>query len=258
MAGRRPVTPQVHRYRLRGSGLTLHLRQPWWDIWVFDEIFRRRVYRLPEPALQALRDLGRPIDIVDLGGHVGMASLSFLESFPDASITAFEPEPDNARLLRETIVANGRGESWQLVEACAGTCEDTVEFVQGTGEMSHVGARAGGEPLGTMPPEARSAAEFPDLGGSSTRLPMKDVFPYLAQVDLLKIDIEGGEWDLLADPRFADVPARALVLEFHSFFGPEDPAGEIVRILEGTGYEVGPFIEPRPELGEGELWAWRA
>ena len=43
-----------------------------------------------------------------------------------------------------------------------------------------------------------------------------DVFPYLAESDFVKMDIEGSEWQLIADRRFADVPAAVLVVEWHS------------------------------------------
>jgi hypothetical protein len=55
----------------------------------------------------------------------------------------------------------------------------------------------------------------------STTVPVRDVFPYMQECDLLKIDIEGGEWGLLADPRFASTSAKALVMEVHPEARPE-------------------------------------
>ena len=37
----------------------------------------------------------------------------------------------------------------------------------------------------------------------------------MAEADLVKIDIEGGEWPILTDPRFAQLPTPALVIEYH-------------------------------------------
>ena len=42
---------------------------------------------------------------------------------------------------------------------------------------------------------------------------MADVLGQIAEADLVKMDIEGGEWGILADPRIAR--QRALVLEYH-------------------------------------------
>ena len=59
-----------------------------------------------------------------------------------------------------------------------------------------------------------------DADESATTLPAADVFPYLEGADLVKIDIEGGEWPILSDPRFAELEARALVLEYHPHLCP--------------------------------------
>lgn len=42
-----------------------------------------------------------------------------------------------------------------------------------------------------------------------------DVLPYLADTDLVKMDIEGGEWEILADPRLGARLHQALVLGHH-------------------------------------------
>ena len=240
---------QVRKYRLRGSGLFVHVRQPWSDLWVFDEVFHRRMFDPPDPVRRLLDALGRPPKIVDLGGHAGMASLSFLENYPEASITSFEPDPYSSRLLRATIDANGLGERWTLVNACAGTQDGTVRFSGGMGGVSHMETSDDGT--------ANQGHAFPGQGGSSLEAPVRDVFSYLDEVDLLKIDIEGGEWRILEDDRFRSVPARAVVLEFHSYFGPPNPTEAVVRLLNDAGYTVGDFIEPRPDLGEGVVWGWR-
>ena len=92
---------------------------------------------------------------------------------------------------------------------------------------------------------------------TATTVPAVDVFPYLDDVDLLKIDIEGAEWPLLADSRFATVPASAIALEYHPHNCPEADAGSLARrLLEQAGYRT---VETGFELppGHGMLWAWR-
>ena len=42
-----------------------------------------------------------------------------------------------------------------------------------------------------------------------------DLFDALRGADVLKLDIEGGEWALLGDPRWATVDVRAVVMEWH-------------------------------------------
>jgi hypothetical protein len=89
----------------------------------------------------------------------------------------------------------------------------------------------------------------------SVEVPMVDVMPRLADADLVKIDIEGGEWALLADPRFAE--ARAVVLEYHPYGCPtDDPRRSAHELLHAHGFEVTPLFY-EPDNGVGMLWATR-
>jgi hypothetical protein len=57
------------------------------------------------------------------------------------------------------------------------------------------------------------------------------------------MDIEGGEYPILADPRFAELRPRMIALEWHQT--PAQPDGKrwCEERLRGLGYEVseGPF-----------------
>jgi len=105
----------------------------------------------------------------------------------------------------------------------------------------------------------RSATDgrISDDGGAQTvRVPARDVFRDLARADLLKMDIEGGEWAILQDPRFGETPLQAVVMEFHTWGCPEpDPEGCARRLFQGAGFTVGPVTHAGP--GVGMLWAWR-
>ena len=84
---------------------------------------------------------------------------------------------------------------------------------------------------------------------------MVDVMPLLADADLVKIDIEGGEWPLLEHPGFAAVSAA--VLEYHPQSCPgDDPRTTAHALLEGHGFEIAElFYEPGSRVGM--LWATR-
>jgi hypothetical protein len=87
---------------------------------------------------------------------------------------------------------------------------------------------------------------------------VRDAFPLIADADLVKIDIEGGEWPILADARFASMRARAVVLEYHIDGSPSgDPAGSAAAALTAAGFVVGEPV-PATAPGYGTLWAWRA
>jgi hypothetical protein len=72
----------------------------------------------------------------------------------------------------------------------------------------------------------------------------------------VKLDIEGSEWPILADSRFAELPARAAVLEYHPHMAPEpDAQAAARRLLESAGFAT-ELIFHDPE-GHGMMWAWK-
>lgn len=228
---------QRSAYHLRGSGLVLHVRHDSDDLAGLQEVFSRRNYLPPPHVLARLRAIAaqRPLRVVDLGGNIGLFPLQVFELFPDAEVVSFEPDPANVALLKATISANGKSAQWHVVEACAGPSSGTVNFLAGR----HMESRE--VPLGTP--------------GSAT-LPQVDVFDHLDDCDWLKMDIEGGEWAILDDPRFARLQAVAIALEYHPNLCPSDHPREVVlSLLAAAGYQVGDFEERVPDVGE--LWAWR-
>jgi methyltransferase FkbM-like protein len=81
------------------------------------------------------------------------------------------------------------------------------------------------------------------------------VLPMLAESDFAKIDIEGAEWPILRDPRFAEVRPPVLVLEYHANgCGDADPEHAARSLLRAADYELSPI--PGAPAGAGMLWAW--
>jgi FkbM family methyltransferase len=226
----------VGRYRLRGSGVAICIRHSTPDVITMEEVLAERQYE-PPPSLQHVFDSnGEPLQVADLGANVGLFSAWLLGRRPDARIVAFEPDPANAAVLEQTVRANHREADWQVVRACAATADGEVSFVGGGFAVSRI-------------------AEQGEAG--ATTLPAADVFPHIAQADFLKLDIEGGEWAILADPRFRQVAAKALVLEYHPHLCPApDPRAHVDRLLTDAGWQVTHTEFDRPG-GHGVLWAWR-
>jgi FkbM family methyltransferase len=193
-------------------------------------------YEPPEPVRRVVAASGAKPRVVDLGAHLGFFGLRTLSHWPDARIVAWEPEPDHARIIRRCIAANGRQDGWSVVEACAATADGQVPFRGEIGAASHV-------------PE--------DPAIATTTVLARDVFPDLRDAALVKMDIEGSEWALLADERFATIRPPALLLEWHGFRNaPPDPRAAVTERLEGLGYTL--LHSPPDPWGAGMLWAWRA
>jgi FkbM family methyltransferase len=218
--------PSVQRYRVRATGQAVHLRHRTQDLTGFAEIFVRGSYDFPARIASVLQNVPAPLKAVDLGANIGLFGVRLLAQRPDAQIVAFEPDPQNAEVLRATMADNDP-DRWSFVEACAGTANGSVPFQPGHFLESRIAAD--GEPF-----------------------PVADVFPALATANLIKIDIEGAELAILSDDRFRSLAAEVVCLEYH----PPHQRADILRLLDAAGYTVEPFEERLP--GVGELWAWKA
>lgn len=237
LARERGGAAEVARYELRESGLKVFLRHGSSDIGVLEEIFVRRLYDPPAPVTAALASAGSPLRALDLGGNIGLFGAHLLGSFDAADITALEPDRYNLALLERCIASNGRAEHWRSVRACAGVEEGSVLFHEGRFAVSRVAEPGDGSPAGTVA--------------------VVDVLPLLESCDLLKMDMEGGEWAVLADSRFATALLRAVVLEFHPHGCPgPDPRSAAEDLLADAGYSTEVTFDG-PD-GVGMLWAWRA
>ena len=217
--------PAEREYRLRASGQTVVLRHRTPDLGGLTEVYVLGLYPLDGAALSGLA-ADRPLRAVDLGANIGLFGLKLLAARPDAQIVAVEADPGNAAVLRRTIEANDAAGAWTVVEAVAATAEGSVNFVSGDYLESRVAPH--GDPR-----------------------PAVDVLPLLVDADVVKIDIEGGEGELLADPRFAQINAPLLFLEYH----PPHTREQVLAWLAAAGYEAQPFAE-RPG-GHGDLQARR-
>ena len=219
----------VRGYRLRASDQPVLLRHGTVDVWTFAEIFHLGLYE-PPPRVAAALPAGA-LRAVDLGANIGLYGAFLLARRPGSRILAYEPDPANAAIHRRLIERTQRAGEWRLVEACAGVRDGEVAFLAGRDADAMV--------MGPGRPDA--------IGR-----PVVDVLPELADADLLKLDIEGAEWELLADPRLAG--PRAIVMEYHptGCLGP-DPHAAADALLAERGYEaIGIY---RGEDGVGMVWA---
>jgi FkbM family methyltransferase len=229
-------SPEPGRYRPRGAATDVFLRHGTSDLDILDEVFGRCLYRLPDAVQATLDSTGTPQRILDLGGHIGLFSAWAVGELGPAEIVTVEADPANVALLRRTLEAGPDPSSWRLLPVIAATGNEPRPFLRGGFAESRVptGEAAAGAPLH----EAR------------------DVLPLMAEASLVKIDIEGGEWELLSDPRFAALPTRALVIEYHPDGCPApDPRRFITELLHSAGYRTQEISDV--PLGAGMLWAWR-
>lgn len=230
LAGRRGT----YRYTLSQGGQSVVMRHDYPDVAVLDELFWWGFYDVPEPlrAGYAATAARRPLRVVDLGANIGLYGVWCRREWPGCVITAYEPDEDNGAICARAIAADG-GRDWTLVRACAGPADGVVSFAGGQGAQSHV----------------------TDDGAGRT-VPIRDAFDDLQQADVVKIDIEGSEWPILADPRMRELRAPAVLLEYHRMGAPTGaPRADAERLLAQAGYTAFAVREMPQECGI--LWAWR-
>ena len=182
------------------------IRHPLLDAYILNEVLGGSACDLPSGVRTALA--GRQVKIVDVGAHVGMATLALLDQLPDAEVIAIEAHPDSARLLKTNISINGLEDQVTAVGVAAGVSEG-VMVMEGHSGLAHA-ARNDRELTDDIPFLHRAAP-----GAKAVSVPVIDVLPLIGDADLLKIDIEGSEWPILTDSRFKTLSARAVVLEYH-------------------------------------------
>jgi FkbM family methyltransferase len=171
-----------------------------------DQIFRGRLYDFT-PATD------RPL-ILDCGAHIGLAALYFARRYPQAEIHSFEADPAIAKVLAGNVRSLGLAQVTVHPEAvwidAAG-----VTFDSSGDDSGHVRAGAG-----TTVPSMRLRA-----------------FLQERTVDLLKLDIEGAEYRVLADCDGVLANARNVVLEVHHFRDGDGRLGELLGVLERNHFQ---------------------
>jgi FkbM family methyltransferase len=223
---------QVHQ--IEGGRVVLRHRTR--DIDVFDEIFvGNRGYEPPRAVAIRFRDRP-PAKVLDLGGNVGLFGVYALAQWPAATITSVEPDAANLPLLGRCIEVNEAAARWKIIAACAASRPGVVAFSGGQFADSAI------------------ALDGEDVTADVVAV---DALELLQYADFAKIDIEGAEWELLLDERFAASAPAVLVMEWHQRGCPmPDGYQAALDILRRAGYDV--EGEP-PSVGQhyGTIWAWK-
>ena len=156
--------------------------------------------------------MARPV-IFDVGAHIGSFSLFMFEHFMPATprVYIFEPDKDNFAYLQRNLKINAIDPAqYVLFNGAVGTYE-------GTGKLD----KSGQNDAYRLLPSAERDFEPCSVMTLADAVQRNAV----ARVDILKLDIEGGEFDLLQHvPTLACLRSHVvfLVLEYHpkAGYGP--------------------------------------
>lgn len=146
-----------------------------------------------------------PRRILDVGANIGLATRWFAETHPEAAVVAIEPSPDNLHLLRHNT---SHLDNVTVVEGA-------VSDFDGTGRLfdPHLG------PWGfRVLPDGHES-----LRGHEPRTPCFTISSLMEhvgweEVDIVKIDIEGGELEVFDNSHDWIHKAAGIVVELHDRF----------------------------------------
>jgi FkbM family methyltransferase len=166
-----------------------------------------------------LADTDRPV-ILDCGANIGYTVLHYKRQFPAALITAFEPDPQFVPILRRNLARNG-ADDVEVVEAAAWTGDGQARW--------------------TM--EGKDGSRLTNGIGHSEQVitvATVDLARYLDRdIDLLKMDIEGAEFEVL--PHIASRLARVrnVIVECHLASQQDyDAFARVLTDLNGAGFSI--------------------
>jgi FkbM family methyltransferase len=197
----KPEVEDTYHLMLSGEDHKFCLRRFAGDLDIFFEVFWNRTYRLPVGHIQ------QPIlSVLDLGANTGISTAYFYTCFPDAKFYCVEPLADHIRLLETNLSGLIPIDNLQWLQAAIGSKDGSGALI---------------ESRYTYNTKVKE-----DTDGSLKVISMPSVFSFfsLEEVDLVKMDIEGAEAVVFADPSCQQwLPkTEAIAIELHddSGFGP--------------------------------------
>lgn len=190
--------------------------------------------------------------IIDIGANIGVYAL-YASQQKGVRVYAYEPMPDNFTLLKKNIEMNKLNSKvipFQL--AISGAKEERTLYL-------------GTSPMHSFLPdtEAPFHAGFLDVSKHGKQhsitvecISLKDVFDSHAiqRCDMLKIDCEGGEYDILYNlPHKYFSKIKRMRLEYHNHLNnPKNTGSSLIEFLQRKGFAI-ERIKKGSEY-QGDVW----
>jgi len=157
--------------------------------------------------------------IIDCGANIGMSILYFKTNHPNSSILAFEPDENNYKLLSNNV-KNWNFPNVEIFQKAICINNDSVSF-------NNLGELAG----------KIEFSQLENVNGCSTKVEAKRLKDLLdRKVDLLKIDIEGAEYEVIKDCESNLENVERFFIEYHSNYDEIFKLNEILNILVDNNF----------------------
>jgi FkbM family methyltransferase len=168
--------------------------------------------------------------IIDCGANLGMSIIYFKTLYPNSKITAFEADPQIFSFLEKNVQSFNLSNVTLINKAVWNSNGNVLPFLSEGGAGGRIEAR-------------KMDIKFCDV--ESIRL--RDFLN--KEVDFLKIDIEGAEFEVMYDCADLLCNVKNLFVEYHSFENSEQKLHTILAIIKSAGFKYHvkeAFTSPEP------------
>ena len=182
---------------------TLAIRPYSGDIFILYEVLAWESYKVPERLIEP----GSVKTIIDCGANIGLTALYLADRYPNARIVSVEPDPVNFALLVRNTKAEpriipvqaalvGKRQGPVILSQDRPACGNSISSASGGSSSGSSGGSSGGIEVASVTMADLCAAHG------------------IASIELLKVDIEGAEEGVFADPQFLRM-VRYVMIELH-------------------------------------------
>ena len=195
------------------------------DIWTIKETIFDRCY---EKEFIKFED---DWNVIDIGVAFGDFSIWYAKTYPRSRINAFEPHPDSFELANLNIQTNSIT-NIRLQNKAVGS-NDRIENINFNFRTA---------------PGSHSLCDNKSNQNTETQqvsfLSLKNILANISSIDLIKLDCEGGEYDILLNSSNETIQKiRFLVMEWHDGITSHNHH-ELVKRLKDCGFEVKVHLNP--------------
>lgn len=168
--------------------------------------------------------------ILDCGANIGIATLHYKKLFPNSQIIAFEPDHEVCEVMKRNLDRN-KIKDVEVIEAAVWKEDGELEFF------------AEGSDAGRLNKNSED-----DLGNLVITNPKANFYPvktirladFLAKsnVDFIKMDIEGAEYEVIADCGTLLKNVNSMVIECHFTNNRPHELANILTVLSDVGFSI--------------------
>lgn len=197
--------------KIRISNFDFYYIRAYEFLHTYKDIFGKEIYKFDTANTEPV--------IIDCGSNIGQSILYFKLLYPRSRIIGFEPDSQNFQILEKNMVSNGFKDV-QMENAAVWIKNGEISFTNAGSEASHI-----------IEEKSENKAQV-----RCVRL--VEILSDYDQIDFLKIDIEGAEYEVLKDctPYLSRI--NNIFLEYHGYSNETKKISNIFRILTEKGFST--------------------